>query len=106
MIDVPLPQSHVFSLSAAPGEAVLQALRQCPGIVMAKPSPDGRRLELRYDLRLTGLKELERMLPALGVRLSQGLMARLSRRWAAFQEANLRSHAAIRHKCCNSLDAD
>jgi|GEM_PF-3891924 len=102
------PQLHHRSLSlAAPApSAALEALRRVEGIEEASLSQDGRHLRLRYDLRHVGLGELEQCLPALGFALNNGLLARLARRWGAFREANLRSHAAIHHKCCNNLDAD
>lgn len=106
MSDEPRLQSRSISLFSAPDTAALAALGNVRGIVAVSLSADGRRLRLDYDLRLIGMEEMETLLPSLDIPLAQGVMARLSRRWAAFRETNLRSHAAIQHKCCNSLDTD
>jgi hypothetical protein len=64
--------------------------------------PRGRRLRVRYDLRCLRYDDIQRLASAAGLSPANGILCRLYRYWARFNEANLLDQANLVHHCCGT----
>lgn len=93
--------TRTLTLAEPADEALLARLAATEGVIAVAPSSNRKRLEITYDVRSTVMGALEHVAATLGLKLSQGIFARLGRAWAAFQDDNLRSQAKLVHNCCS-----
>ncbi len=106
MTEPRLTMSRAFALAAPADEASLSKLRSTAGIASVRAGAGMRRIEVCFDLRCLDGTEVERTLRLAGLPLSDGFFARLSRRWSAFREKNLRDQSKIEHRCCSKWSED
>lgn len=93
--------TRTLMLTEPANDLQIARLSELEGVIQVASSPDHRRLEVTYDVRGTVMEALEKVAPTLGLTLSRALVARLSRKWSAFQDDNLRTQAKLEHRCCS-----
>ncbi|CUW40250.1 protein of unknown function [Magnetospirillum sp. XM-1] len=96
-----LTRTLSLSLSGRADPSAIAALSRPEGLLDLHATDDGRAVRVSYDLRHVTLAALEQWMAANGLVLSDGLWARLRRRWLAFKDDNRRDQAAIVHQCCS-----
>ncbi|MCR6628920.1 MAG: hypothetical protein NVV74_02035 [Magnetospirillum sp.] len=99
--DVAATVTRTLALALPADDVQISRLAATEGVLAVLPSPDGRRLKVTYDVRGMVMDALEKVVVSLGLKPSGGMVARLSRAWAGFQDDNLRSQAKLVHNCCN-----
>lgn len=91
-----------LSLSSRADPSVIAALPRPEGLRdIRTDNADGHSVRVTYDLRHVTLASLEMWMAANGLTLSEGLFARLRRRFLSFKDDNRRDQAAIVHQCCS-----
>lgn len=90
-----------IALAKAAEAAALTRAGAIPGVVAVHATVGARRLDVTYDLEGLDIGRLTEALAAVGLVPATGWLARVRRRWAAFQDGNLRDQAKIVHQCCN-----
>jgi len=95
--------TRTLVLAEPANDLQIARLSELEGVIQVTPSPDHKRLDVTYDVRGTVMEALEKVVFSLGLKLSLGLVARLGRKWFAFQDENMRTQAKLEHHCCNSL---
>lgn len=93
-------RSLALAQPAAP--ELIARLGKIAGVITVTPSAGRRRLAVTYDVRGMVMDALVRAAASLGLEPATGLVARLGRAWAGFQDDNLRSQAKLEPHCCSA----